>query len=67
MKIAVNLFAVLGVLFLALFLGGAIADYKSFDRTKGGYEPPYTEYTGEPINWDAGAICPRTVLRGAGA
>ena len=30
------------------------ADGLSFDRTSGGYEPPYTDdYTGEPIDWEA--------------
>ena len=39
------------VLLVVLFGAGLVADFLSFDRTKGGYEPPYTEYTGEPIDW----------------
>jgi hypothetical protein len=45
-------FAALGlVLSLALVAGLAI-DVASIDRTSGGYEPPYTDYSGEPIDWD---------------
>ncbi|MDN3523556.1 hypothetical protein [Halomonas ramblicola] len=36
-------------LFGALMLG-VIADIRSFDETRGGYEPPYTGFTGEPID-----------------
>jgi hypothetical protein len=30
---------------------GAALDYRSFDRTRGGYEPPYEGWTGTPIDW----------------
>ncbi|GAA0701045.1 hypothetical protein ACK8HJ_16190 [Vreelandella titanicae] len=26
-------------------------DFRSFDQTQGGYEPPYTDFTGQPIRW----------------
>jgi hypothetical protein len=42
-----------GVALVAIFITGFIADLLSFDRTKGGYEPPYSDYTGEPIDWTA--------------
>ncbi|MDQ7728535.1 hypothetical protein [Halomonas sp. SpR8] len=27
-------------------------DFRSFDQTQGGYEPPYTDVTGQPIHWE---------------
>ena len=39
------------VVLVSLLIAGLVADFLSFDRTKGGYEPPYTDYTGEPIDW----------------
>jgi hypothetical protein len=47
---AVGVIAVVG---LAL---GLIADVDGFDRTRGGYEPPYTGWTGTPIDWSAGGV-----------
>lgn len=42
----------IGLVFgLGLVLGLA-ADYAAFDPTSGGYEPPYDDYTGEPIDWE---------------
>jgi hypothetical protein len=47
---------------LALAGAGAVAlasvaalvylDYRSFDRTSGGYDPPYADWTGTPIDWE---------------
>ena len=45
--------AVLGLVLTVALVGGLVADGLSFDRTSGGYEPPYTGYTGEPIDWGA--------------
>jgi len=28
-----------------------VLDYRAFDPTEGAYEPPYENYTGEPIDW----------------
>ena len=39
------------VLLLTLLASGVVADVMSFDRTDGGYEPPYINYMGEPIDW----------------
>lgn len=36
---------------LALFLASAAVDISSFDRTRGGYEPPFEGVTGTPIDW----------------
>ncbi len=42
---------VVGILLTALLVGGVVADRLSFDRTSGGNVPPYTDFTGEPIDW----------------
>ena len=44
------LLAMTGAALIAV-LAGAAADIGSFDRTRGGYEPPYQGFTGEPIDW----------------
>lgn len=36
---------------LLTVLAGIAADIRSFDRTRGGYAVPFTNYTGPPINW----------------
>lgn len=46
-----RVFLVLGALLTGLLLTGLFLDFASFDRTKGGYEAPYTGYTGEPTDW----------------
>jgi hypothetical protein len=51
-SIAVYTFAAFGALFFLLVIIGVIADYRSFDRTSGGYDPPYTDYSGVPIDWN---------------
>lgn len=55
-SLAVGTLAVVGLVLAALLVGGVIADGLSFDRTSGGYEPPYTGYTGEPIDWEAAHV-----------
>ena len=35
----------------AVVLAGLVADIRSFDPTSGGYEPPYEDFAGEPIDW----------------
>ena len=37
--------------FLVLVGVGAFLDYRNFDQTSGGYDPPYTDWTGTPIDW----------------
>ncbi len=49
-------FAVVGVVLSVLLVGGLVIDVLSFDRTSGGYEPPYTGYTGEPVDWESGYV-----------
>lgn len=46
-------FFALGVMWTGLIVTGFFLDFASFDRTKGGYDPPYTEYTGAPVDWSA--------------
>ncbi|MGF1473709.1 MAG: hypothetical protein ACFB50_18455 [Rubrobacteraceae bacterium] len=47
-------FAALGFILSALLMVGLSIDFGNFDQTSGGYEPPYTDYTGEPVDFDAG-------------
>lgn len=44
-------FALVGIVATLLFAIGLASDLRSFDRTSGGYEPPYTGYTGTPTDW----------------
>jgi hypothetical protein len=42
---------------LTLYLGVALAlDARNLDRTRGGYEPPYTGFTGEPLRFEEVAV-----------
>lgn len=49
--IIVRLFAITGALALGLLAVGITVDALAFDRTRGGYEAPYTDFTGPPIDW----------------
>ena len=41
-----------GIVFvLAWLFMGFINDVSSVDSTKGGYDPPYANWTGQPIDW----------------
>ncbi|GAJ98435.1 hypothetical protein [Geomicrobium sp. JCM 19055] len=51
-KSSVYLLATIGAFAILLFISGLILDLRSFDETKGGYEPPFENFTGEPINFD---------------
>ena len=50
-RVLLYVFAVLGVLGSALFSVGLALDVASFDRTRGGHEPPYTDFTGTPTDF----------------
>jgi hypothetical protein len=41
----------IGVALFVVLIIGFVQDVRSFDRTSGGYEPPYADYTGNPIDW----------------
>ena len=45
-KAFIFIFTGLGLVLTFLLIIGATNDFASFDRTKGGYEPPYEGYTG---------------------
>ena len=45
-------FALIGVLVTLALLAGLALDVRGFDQTRGGHEPPYTDYRGEPIRWE---------------
>jgi hypothetical protein len=50
---ATRILAVVGLVALTGLTVGAIADVQGFDRTRGGYDPPYEGWTGTPTDWDA--------------
>jgi hypothetical protein len=41
-----------GMATILLLAAGALADVLAIDPTSGGYEAPYTDYSGDPIDWD---------------
>lgn len=47
--------SIVGVALAAIVGFGVLAaiDIAAIDPTSGGYEPPYTDYDGDPIDWDA--------------
>ena len=53
MTIIIKMFALLGLILTILIFTGFVLDIKNFDRTKGGYNPPYEGVTGEPVDWDS--------------
>lgn len=52
-KIMTRFFLVIGIISFTFFVVGLLVDIRSFDETKGGYESPYENYTGQPINFSA--------------
>lgn len=52
MSILIKVFAVIGALSMIVVAVGLALDIRSFDPTSGGYEPPYEDFVGEPIDWD---------------
>lgn len=57
-----RLFALLGLALSATIVGVGVNDILSTDRTSGGYEPPYTGYTGTPIQADEVALEGDTIV-----
>jgi hypothetical protein len=53
MTITTKIFALIGLILTILIIIGLIFDIRNFDRTKGGYNPPYKDVTGEPVDWDS--------------
>jgi hypothetical protein len=56
-------FAVTGVAAVVLLATGLLLDLRAFDQTRGGYEPPYTGYTGPPIDWSLVDTTPSGMAR----
>ena len=52
--------AAIGLLFTLGVVFGVAADYAAFDPTSGGYEPPYENYSGEPLDWESEAYTTQT-------
>ena len=44
-------FAVIGAAASVLLAVGLMLDLRAFDGTRGGHEPPYSDYTGAPMDW----------------
>jgi hypothetical protein len=51
LSILLRIFAFIGVSFLVFFSVALYLDIQEMDKTKGGYEAPYTGATGETIDW----------------
>ena len=47
-----TIFAIIGTVYTFYVLLGLTIDITSFDQTKGGYEAPYTGWSGTPVDWD---------------
>ena len=57
-----RLFALIGLALVVAIGGAGLNDILSTDRTSGGYEPPYTGYTGTPIQADEVALEGDTIV-----
>ena len=53
----------IGLLSIVLFLVGFWLDFREFDPTRGGYEPPYEGVVGEPIDWFSADRTPTGLAR----
>jgi hypothetical protein len=51
MSIVTKAFALAGVIWTFGLALGLALDIRDFDRTRGGYKPPYEDVIGEPIDW----------------
>lgn len=50
-RIPIRTLAAFGAVVLILLGVGLALDVRNFDPTSGGYEPPYRDFTGTPIDW----------------
>ena len=50
--------AIIGTVVVLFIIVGLVIDFRNFDQTSGGYEPPYEGWTGTPVDWDAMAKTP---------
>lgn len=49
-------FAVIGAFWSAVLATGLLLDASEFDQTRGGYAPPYDDWTGTPIDWSGADV-----------
>lgn len=47
------LITIIGATLVVILIVGIAIDFRNFDQTSGGYEPPYEGWTGTPVDWDA--------------
>lgn len=52
MKYIILAFAIIGIITVTYGIIGLYLDISTFDKTKGGYEYPYENWTGKPVDWD---------------
>ena len=53
MNVLTKVFSVIGALSVLFFTIGLVLDIKDFDKTKGGYKPPYIGVTGNSVDWNS--------------
>jgi len=63
MKALIRGFAAIGFSLVLLISVGLYLDIKEMDHTEGGYEPPFTGVTGDPIDWDSMDISSTGLVR----
>ena len=63
MHIVKNFFAVTGFILTVLFCLALYLDIRAMDRTKGGYQAPYTSVTGETLDWGSMDLTATGVVR----
>lgn len=56
--IVIHCMALAGLIMTLLLGTGIYLDIADFDQTEGGYEAPYTNYTGRPVEWNKMDITP---------
>ncbi|MEP2935182.1 MAG: hypothetical protein ABJM06_05665 [Gilvibacter sp.] len=52
MKYLTLTFTLIGIITVLYGAIGLVVDIKTFDRTKGGYDYPYENWSGTPVDWD---------------
>ncbi len=63
MSYVIYVFALVGILAVALLATGIWLDVRDFDTTKGGYEAPFEGFTGDPVDWKAMDITPTGIAK----
>ena len=63
MRLLKSFFAVIGFAVTVLFCLALYLDIRAMDRTKGGYQAPYTGVTGETLDWEGMDLTASGVVR----